>query len=195
MKQKIILLTICLLCSYNLSTQAQNKKVGGAIKQLLTSNFIMSFDSMANVVEAAGLEVKSNANLYNDDQIQQLETGYDNSVKRLNNILDKMKYDFLDKNRLKLMLGNPAVYSDSYKLQLNEAATYYEENFVNLQQRFSSDSEIDALGFPAIFAIVQGTFELFKMLQDFKRELRKLTEQAIDQHFVQPHQVKMWKEL
>ncbi len=197
MKKIFVLFLSVVFCSVQL-VEAQSKKVSAALQQLTASEFMVTFDSLANVVEEAGRYTKSNSDPNDHHVMLQLQVAYDASVQRFNAVLLNMKTDLLDSKKVKAMSIDPQVYSDSYKYRLNEASSYYEKTFLPLKHSATADSNSDIDGIVTIatvMAIIEGTYQLFKLIRQIRNEIKQFTDDLVTEQFYTPHRIKSWGEL
>ncbi len=184
-----------LLCWPVSKSQAQNKKVIAAVHQLMDIPFFSSFDSIGNVMEGAARRVKNDPLLYSETEMNQLQNAYETSAMRFNKVLTSMKMDLLNPKKLKLILNDPKTYSESYQFKLEQADNAYQQEFVQLKAKIDNDKQIDGFSIPLLITILEGTYQVFKYLQEVKREVRKFTEELLDTYLVAPHRVLLWEEL
>jgi len=196
---KIIAFFLTCLMYFSLHiAEAQSKKTMAALQQLTTSEFMVTFDSLGNVVEGTGRMAKNNSDVYDPEVLNELQAAYNTSVQRFNNVLLNMKADLLDPNKVKAMTIDPQVYSDSYKYRLNEASSNYEKTFLTLLQTANAEEGQDIDGvftLATVMAIIEGTYQLFKLIRQIRNEIKQFNDEQITQHFVVPHQILTWEEL
>ena len=207
MSKQIICLCFALLCGNTLFAQS---KVRSALDDLNTSDLILHYDSLANIIEGVARTVKQNAMLTATDR-ETLRAAYSNTADRFNNVLQVMRNDLLAPEQRRLMRKNPAAYAERIKTRLNTACKVYQDDFLaqkrklenNLPRPAPTDSttvvaitndEIDGFIIPIsliVEAIVAG-YDVFKRIS---ADARQLNEKLLDTQFVPLHKFKTWEEL
>lgn len=187
------LLFFIALSSQYATVKAQSGKRNAALQQISTANFMVSFDSIATIVETTGALAKNQP--YTADELFRLQVAYDAAVAPLNNLLVGIKNDLLNAKKIKLILADPQVYGDSYQLRLQEAYKNYQNTFVPLKNQLEAQHKIDVLPIPMLISVINSAFELFKVLRGLRNEMKKLTEQLINEQLIAPHAVLSWEQL
>lgn len=186
-----MLLMVAIACQ----TQAQGSKVTETLKVILGSNFLSKFDSIANVVETAGADAKNNK-FYTDEEKQHLQTLYKNSADKFNGLLTQIKFDFTDRKKLRLMFQAPKTYDYSYKHLLDEADEYYKSNFLqevkSLNKKYGIEGFIDVATITAIIKIIG---DIIVKINEYRRQIKKFTEDLLEDYLVRAHKVQPWSEL
>lgn len=181
--------------SLSMYAQMPSKKMLNAIDKLTTTEFILQFDSLSKVMENAARTAKMRSVRLKPEEAQKISSAYNTSVQKFNNILLDMKADLLNPQKVKAMQLDPQVYSESYKRKFDIALDYYQNTFLKTQSTVEGIEIMIPAVIPAIIAIIQGGYELFKMIQSIRSEIRQFNEQFLLEYFINPHKIKTWEEL
>lgn len=188
----LLLLCLC-LC---ISAQTPSKKMLDAIDKISGTDFILQFDSLANVMEKLALQSKNRCAKLKPEEAEAIRTAYNTSVQKFNNILLEMKSDLLNPQKVKAMQLDPQVYSESYQRKFESALSYYQNSYLKTQSTVEGIEILSPVAVvSAIIAIIHGGYEIFKMVQSIRAEIREFNEDFLLKYFINPHKIKTWEEL
>ena len=175
-------------------TQAQ-EKVDEALRGFLQTPFMTRFQDMRSEAEATVRSFKQEQNRYRPQDVARVQVAYDQTARRFNMVLENIKSDFLNSEKMKFIAKFPETYSQGMELELYRLSDFYAQNF---QQALSdvTGSSVDGSPLVLILAELIGlTKGLVGHLNELKRQSRLYTEASLNRFLVQPYRFPSWQEI
>lgn len=191
----IILLSLLIGLLFNTSLSAQNNKLEGPLQQFVNTSFMLKFKDVKIEAEAAVRRFKLQAHMLDPVAVQQVQTGYEQSAYRFNQLLYGIKGDFLNNKKVKYIAEFPDDYLRSLELELHQLTEFYSMHFL---QPLADANEEHLDGSAAILLVAEligltkGLFDYFSRVRQHSRQF---SENYLQQHLIQPFQFRSWDQI
>ena len=175
-------------------TQAQ-EKVDEALRGFLQTPFMTRFQDMRSEAEATVRSFKQEQNRYRPQDVARVQVAYDQTARRFNMVLENIKSDFLNSEKMKFIAKFPETYSQGMELELYRLSDFYAQNF---QQALSDVTGSSVYGSPLVLILAELiglTKGLVGHLNELKRQSRLYTEASLNRFLVQPYRFPSWQEI
>jgi hypothetical protein len=193
---KKIIFFFMLLISTHQSLFSQPKgspDVGNAIERFKNTDFMVRFMDLKDKIEGEAVDFIKVQNIYANSDVRNVQTAYNKTAARFNQVTLDIKQDFMDKKKIKMINQFPQMYSDGLSNKINDLERFYKENFyLTLKETTAKNgSAILAL----IFELVKSTSELSNYFKGLKFEKDAMNEDYIQKKLIEPSKFKTWSEL
>jgi hypothetical protein len=174
---------------------AQNNKLEGPLQEFVNTSFMLKFKDVKIEAEAAVRRFKLQAHQLDPAAVQQVQTGYEQSAYRFNQLLFSIKGDFLNSKKVKYIAEFPDDYLRSLELELHQLTEFYAMHFL---QPLADANEEHLDGSAAILLIAElvgltkGLFDYFSRVRQYSRQFN---ENYLQQYLVQPFKFRGWDEI
>ncbi|MEL7221684.1 MAG: hypothetical protein AAGJ93_10220 [Bacteroidota bacterium] len=191
----IFLLSLFVGLLLHTSCFAQNNKLEGPLQQFVNTSFMLKFKDVKIEAEAAVRRFKAESHALDPLAVQQVQTGYEQSAYRFNQLLYGIKGDFLNNKKVKYIAEFPDDYLRSLELELHQLTEFYSMHFL---QPLADANEEQLDGSAAILLVVElvgltkGLFDYFSRVRQHSRQFN---ENYLQQHLIQPFQFKSWDQI
>lgn len=173
---------------------AQKGKVDGALNSFLNTEFMTKFKDMRIEAEVAVRNFKMKADSYDPDAVKKVQTGYDQTAYRFNQVLKNIKADFLNSKKLKYIAKFPDSYIKGLELELYQLNDFYAIHFLQ-PLADATESEEDGIFLALLSELIGLTKGLFGYFGQIKREARHYNESYLNKHLINPYRFRYWDEL
>lgn len=191
--QYILLLVLGLFMSTTLA--AQTTKIEGPLQQFVSTSFMLKFKDVKIEAEAAVRRFKLQAHDLDPLTVQQVQTGYEQSAYRFNQLLFRVKGDFLNNKKVKYISAFPDDYLRTLELELHQLSEFYAIHFL---QPLADANEENIDGSAAVLLIVELvglTKGLFNYFSQVRQHSRQFSEKYLEEHLIQPFHFRTWDEI
>lgn len=191
----LFLLPIVLILFCCTTLDAQNNKLEGPLQEFVNTSFMLKFKDVKIEAEAAVRRFKLQSHQLDPIAVQQVQTGYEQSAYRFNQLLFSIKGDFLNNKKVKYIAEFPDDYLRSLELELHQLTEFYAMHFL---QPLADANEEHLDGSAAILLIVElvgltkGLFDYFSRVRQHSRQF---SENYLQEHLIQPFQFRSWDEI
>lgn len=195
MKKLFHLVALPLLWVSSLSAQANNNEISTALSEFMQTEFMRKFSDLRVQAETEIAAFRASSAQYDPQQVARVRTAYDQTAQRFNGLLNKIKMDFLDRQKLKYITEYPETYSRGLELDIRELSDYYSQN---LQQTLADVTNNQQDGSALLILLIDLVKFSSSAIQHFKRirhEARRYTDSYLNTHFVRPNHFKSWAEM
>ncbi|HMQ46831.1 MAG TPA: hypothetical protein PKA00_04920 [Saprospiraceae bacterium] len=194
---KKLLFTSLLMIGASLLTPllAQQNKVEGPLNSFVNTDFMLKFKDLKIEAEAAVRRFKLQSHELLPEDVQAVQTGYEQSAYRFNQLLYNIKDDFLNSKKLKYISAFPEDYLRTLELELHQLSEFYAIHFLQPMSDATGE-EVD--GSPAILLIVELvglTKGLIQYFGEMKQQSRHFNEAYLNEHLIQPFAFRTWDEI
>jgi len=195
MKTKSLLLSFLFtLCSVSILS-AQGKKVDKALQGFLGTDFMVKFNEMSQEAEKTIQTFMLNKHKYAPEDVQRVQSAYDQTAQRFNQVLIDIKKDFMDKKKMKYISKYPDSYSKGLELELYKLNDYYAQNFQQVISDVTGE-EIDGAGIliilAEVFSLTKGVVGYFSNL---KQQRKYMTDSYLQENMIEPNRFPKWNEI
>lgn len=176
-----------------ISNQKPTTGLSNSIERFKNTEFMMRFNDMKNQVEGDAEDFLSHRNRYKAQDIRKVQSAYDRTAIKFNQVMLDVKQDFMDKEKIKMINKFPQMYSDGLTSKINDLERIYREN---LQLALSQVTDNSGSGILLILLeLIKASSELSSYFKGIRFEKNAMSEEYIDQHLVQPNRLMTWREL
>lgn len=192
---KTILLFALLLTIGKLGFAQKSDKVGPALSGFMKTEFMLKFQDIRMEAEGSVKTLRMSIGNYPPGDVARLRVAYNQTASRFNRLLENIKSDFMDQQKMKFIGKYPDSYSKELELELIQLSDFYAQNF---QQALAdvTGGEVDGspllLLLPQLVKLVDGTIGHFLKL---KKEAKLYNDNYLNKHFIKPNRFKNWDEL
>lgn len=175
--------------------QAQQNKVEGPLSSFVHTDFMLKFKDLKIEAEAAVRRFKLQTPELLPEDVQAVQTGYEQSAYRFNQLLYNIKDDFLNNKKRKYIAAFPDDYLRTLELELHQLSEFYAIHFL---QPMSDATGEQVDGSPAILLIVELvglTKGLIQYFGQIKQQSRHFNEAYLQEHLIQPFAFRAWDEI
>jgi hypothetical protein len=175
--------------------QRQKQKLSAGLQAILQTQFMVKFMDTRTQAEVMMKSFKGNSNRYPSSQSDRIRIGYDNVARRFNLLLDEVKMDLMNKEKLKIITQYPQMYSDGMSLKLHQLMEYYQGEF---QQplRDLTNNQVD--GSPIVLLLMELLTVVKPFVEQYVQALREsklFTESYLQENFVKPNRFPLWDDV
>jgi hypothetical protein len=190
-------LTLLLLLGLFIGTAltAQTNKIEGPLQNFVNTSFMLKFKDVKIEAEAAVRRFKLQSPQPDPLAVQQVQTGYEQSAYRFNQLLFQIKGDFLNSKKVKYISDFPDDYLRSLELELHQLTEFYAIHFL---QPLADANEMQVDGSAAVLLIVELvglTKGLLNYFAQVRQHSRQFSEAYLQQHLIQPFHFRTWDEI
>jgi hypothetical protein len=161
----------------------------------MQTEFMRKFSDLRVQAETEIAAFRASSGQYDPQQVARVRMAYDQTAQRFNGLLNKIKMDFLDRQKLKYITEYPETYSRGLELDIRELSDYYSQN---LQQTLADVTNNQQDGSALLILLIDLVKFSSSAIQHFKRirqEARRYTDSYLNTHFVRPNHFKSWAEM
>lgn len=196
MKKALILslLSLFLLSNDLFSQNKREKKMQGAIDALMTTEFIQKYSEYKQLVEMTALDFKTQAEYYDQMEVNRISFGYETSRAAFDKILDGLRKDLLDKSTREYIQQNPDRYTHFVTNELEFAMNNYQEQVIYKINELTGNETV-GFGIFEIKLFLDLIFDVVGVITSIEKELDKMNEKYLDENFTNPLRVASWEEL
>ena len=187
--------TLLLIFSLVLPGFSQQEKISPALQQFLQTNFMRQYQDIRTKAEAQIRAFASQAGQYAPQDVARVQVAYDQTANRFNQLLEMVKQDFLDQQKLKYITRFPDSYSRGLELEIRKLSDFYAQHF---QQNLADVTGNQMDGSPLIillFDLVKFTGTAVHHFVNIRREARRYNEQYLNQHLIGPNRFRKWNQV
>ncbi|HKK76698.1 MAG TPA: hypothetical protein VJ953_16595 [Saprospiraceae bacterium] len=195
MKKLSFLLILSFFLAPSLIAQGNQNEVSEALAEFMQTEFMRKFNDLRVQAETEVNAFRANSAQYDPQQVARVRVAYDQTAQRFNGLLNKIKMDFLDRQKLKYITQYPETYSRGLELDIRELSDFYSQN---LQQTLADVTNNQQDGSALLILLIDLVKFSSSAIQHFKRirsEARRYTDSYLNTHFVQPNHFKNWSEI
>lgn len=174
---------------------AQTNKIEGPLQNFVNTSFMLKFKDVKIEAEAAVRRFKLQSPQLDPLAVQQVQTGYEQSAYRFNQLLFQIKGDFLNSKKVKYISDFPDDYLRSLELELHQLTEFYAIHFL---QPLADANETQVDGSAAVLLIVELvglTKGLLNYFAQVRQHSRQFSEAYLLQYLIQPFRFRTWDEI
>lgn len=195
MKTIIPFLTAMILLLSNQIFAQNNGKMDGALNGFLNTEFMIKLKDMKIEAEVSVQNFKKVSGTLKPEAVRKVQTGYDQTAYRCNQLLTNIKNDFLNPKKLKFIQKFPDSYIKGLELELYQLSDFYAVNF----QQPLADATGNQMDGGALLLILTELVSVTKGIVGYfgqiKRDARQYNESYLQQHLVKPFSFRYWNEI
>ena len=174
-------------------TQKPAAGLSNGIERFKNTEFMMRFNDLKNQVEGDAEDFLAHRNRYKAQDIRKVQSAYDRTTIKFNQVMLDIKQDFMDKEKIKMINKFPQMYSDGLASKINDLERVYRENLQLALSQVTDNSGSAIL--VILLELVKASSELSAYFKGMKFEKNAMSEEYINQHLVQPNRLSTWREL
>lgn len=190
--KKILSMSVLFL-NMSLCLLAQSTGIENAIERFKNTDLMIKYKSFKSQIEDEAQDFIAEQANYDRKDVRKLQLGYDKSAARFNQIMLDIKYDFLDKKKVKTINEFPQMYSDGLMNKLNEAERYCKENFQLPLAEITEKNNSAILAL--LFELITKSGELSGFFKNMKYEKQSIAEAYIQKNLIEPMRIQSWSDL
>ncbi|MCB9280232.1 MAG: hypothetical protein H6562_15170 [Lewinellaceae bacterium] len=194
MRPHFFILFMLALCAY-LPANGQQNKVEGPLKDFVNTPFMLKFKDLKIEAEAAVRRFKLQSHELAPGDVQKVQTGYEQSAYRFNQLLSNIKTDFLNPKKVKYISEFPEDYQRSLELELHQLTEFYALHFL---QPLADATGQQMDGSPALLLVVELvglTKGLIQFFSQSRQQARRFNEAYLQQNLYRPFHFLGWDEI
>ncbi|MCB0518270.1 MAG: hypothetical protein H6577_20735 [Lewinellaceae bacterium] len=179
------------------SVFSQNKreqKMQAAIDALMTTQFVQKYKEYKDIVEVTAGDFKPISTGYDAAEVGRIKFNYETSRAAFDKILDGVKKDLLDKSTREYIANSPDRYTQFVASELEMAMNNYQETVVYKINMLTGNQTV-GFGIMEIKLLLDLVFDVVGVIQSINKELDRMSEEYLDQHFTSVLRIKSWDEL
>ncbi|MEO0338120.1 MAG: hypothetical protein AAF242_02795, partial [Bacteroidota bacterium] len=196
MKHLITLLALSFLFLGNTYAQPDGSdKLSGALQEFMQTEFMRKYNDLKIKAESEITAFIGTSSGYDPNDVARVQVAYDRTAQRFNGLLEKIKADFMDSQKLKYITKFPESYSRGLELDIRELSDFYS---AELQQTLADVTGNQQDGSALLVLLIDLVKFSSSAIQHFKRirqEARRYNDSYLNRHFIQPNRFKTWAEL
>jgi len=194
--KKILLLGL-IVCIFLPNTQAQNsnEKISDALRQFMQTEFMQQYSDLRIQAESEASNLIANASMYEPQDVTRVQIAYDRTAQRFNGLLDKIKGDFLDNQKLKFITRFPEDYSRGLELDIRELSDFYSQNLQQTLADVTNNQQDGSALLLLLMDLVKFSSTAIQHFSKIKQEARRYTDSYLTTHLVKPNRFKTWNEI
>ncbi len=194
--KKALIITLAGLFLFT-TAEAQNKreaKMQAAIDALMTTQFVQKYKEYKDIVEVTAGDFKAVSANYDQAEVGRIKFNYESSRASFDKILNGVKKDLLDKTTREYIAGNPDRYTQFVASELEMAMNNYQESVVFKINTLTGNQTV-GFGIMELKLLLDLVFDVVGVINSINKELDRMSEEYLDQHFTQVLKIKTWDEL
>ncbi len=195
MKTSLFSLLFILTIGASNTLSGQSNKVEGPLQSFVNTGFMLKFKDLKIEAEAAVRRFKLQSHELAPADVQKVQTGYEQSAYRFNQLLNNIKGDFLNPKKLKYIAEFPDDYQRSLELELHQLSEFYALHFLH-PMADATGKQMD--GGPVLLLVVEMvglTKGLIHFFTQSRQQARRFSEAYLQQHLIQPFKFRSWDEI
>lgn len=195
---KTAIISIVLLsafCLINTALSGQSNKVEGPLQNFVNTGFMLRFKDLKIEAEAAVRRFKAQSHELAPADVQKVQTGYEQSAYRFNQLLTNIKGDFMNPKKLKYIGEFPDDYQRSLELELHQLSEFYALHFL---QPLADATGKQMDGGPVLLLVMEMvglTKGLIHFFTQSRQQARRFSEAYLQQNLIQPFKFRSWDEV
>jgi hypothetical protein len=193
MKNSLLLFVLSLLLGTSLSAQAN--KIEGPLQEFVNTSFMLKFKDVKIEAEAAVRRFKVQAHELDPLAVQQVQTGYEQSAYRFNQLLFRIKGDFLNTKKVKYISQFPDDYLRTLELELHQLSEFYAIHFLQPLADANEEQIDGSATILLILELVGLTKGLFNYFSQVRQHSRQFSEKYLQENLIQPFHFRTWDEI
>jgi hypothetical protein len=193
-KALFILFSLSLVWPAAFSQNKREKKMQSAIDALMSTQFVQKYKEYKEIVESTAGSFKAVASNYDAREVERIKFNYEASRASFEKILMGVKKDLLDKTTRDYIAGNPDRYTQFVASELEMAMNNYQESVVH-KINILTGNQVVGFGVLELKMIIDLVFDVVGIIQSINKELERMNEEYLDQHFTNILKIKSWDEL
>jgi hypothetical protein len=174
---------------------AQNNKIEGPLGSFVNTPFMLKFKDLKIEAEAAVRRFKLQSHALDPQDVQKVQTGYEQSAYRFNQLLLGIKEDFMNKKKLKYIESFPDDYLRSLELELHQLSEFYAIHFTQPLADATAEQTDGSATLLLVVELVGLTKGLINYFSQVKQQSRQFNETYLQQHLIQPFKFRTWDEI
>lgn len=194
---KTTIISIVLLSAFCLTNtlSGQSNKVEGPLQNFVNTGFMLRFKDLKIEAEAAVRRFKAQSHELAPADVQKVQTGYEQSAYRFNQLLTNIKGDFMNPKKLKYIAEFPDDYQRSLELELHQLSEFYALHFL---QPLADATGKQMDGGPVLLLVMEMvglTKGLIHFFTQSRQQARRFSEAYLQQNLIQPFKFRSWDEV
>ena len=174
---------------------AQNNKIEGPLQNFVNTSFMLKFKDVKIEAEAAVRRFKAQSQNLNAEDVQAVQTGYEQSAYRFNQLLSNIKSDFLNAKKVKYISQFPDDYMRSLELELGQLTEFYSMHFLQPLADANAEQVDGSAAVLLIVELVGLTKSLVSYFSQVRQHSRRFSENYLQQNLILPFRFRSWDEI
>lgn len=180
---------------YNVQAKKEIK-IEKALLNFMETDFMKYFKHTRLQMEGSVQSFKALEMNYSPKDVTAVRTAYTQVAERYNKLLEEIKLDFLDKQKLKRVISKyPDMYANGINGKLKELDAYASEVFYRKRAEVTGEEIDGAISILLIIEVVNVAAKLTNYLAQMNYNARKVSKEYMDQYFMEPNRFKAWDEI
>jgi hypothetical protein len=193
MKNFTIITIICLLLFGSNHCFAQIKKLDAAIAALNSTEFILKYKELKELVEKDGREFKKT---HTDAENARMKVAYSKSCQQLDAIVDGLKNDILNKKQRKYIIENPQRYTEYLSHQIKDAQSFHNNNFGDAYAEITGGAAGSSILLVTLIPLlIEYIPVLIKTVHEIDIALKKMSQEFLEENFIKKIRVTPFEKL
>lgn len=177
------------------SLEAQSNKIEGPLQAFVNTSFMLKFKDVKIEAEAAVRRFKVQSHNLDPKDVQAVQTGYEQSAYRFNQLLFNIKGDFLNTKKVKYISQFPDDYLRSLELELGQLTEFYSMHFLQPLADANAENVDGSAAVLLIVELVGLTKGLINYFSKVRQHSRRFSENYLQQNLIQPFHFRAWDEI
>lgn len=171
------------------------QKLDPAMQKFIQADFMMRLKDLRREAENGVAAFKLEMNNYKPQDIQKVRTGYEKTADRINQELENIKNDFLNKKKLKYITEFPKDYARSLELNFKEVSDFYAQNFQQALQDVRNSKEDGGIAIAILLELVKLAPQVVNHFREMKEVAARYDEAYLDKYLIAPFRFPSWTEI
>lgn len=191
-----LLLVICLPTSvFSQAAAGTSRALDPALRKFIQADFMTHMKDLRREAENAVAAFKLEMNNYRPEDIQRVRTGYEKTADRVNQELENIKNDFLNKKKLKYITEFPKDYSRSLELSFKELSEFYSQNFQQALLDVRNSKEDGAIVIAILIELVKLAPQVVNHFREMQEMAARYDDAYLEKYLIAPFKFPAWAEI
>ncbi|MBK7870677.1 MAG: hypothetical protein IPJ74_08335 [Saprospiraceae bacterium] len=177
------------------STARSQKKIDKALQGFLETEFMQKYKEIKLEAETLVAAFKAHSQKLAPDDVREVKKAYAKIADKFNMFLVEIKYDFMDRKKLKTIHDQPDMYSNSLQYKLSELKDEYSQDFQVVVAEATGSELYSAVPLVAIFGLIKLAVDFTNYLATANFEARRIKEEHLRDYFLMPYSFRSWEEI
>lgn len=192
----IHLLILCLpSAAFGQAAAGTSRALDPALRKFIQADFMTHMKDLRREAENAVAAFKLEMNNYKPEDIQRVRTGYEKTADRVNQELENIKNDFLNKKKLKYITEFPKDYSRSLELSFKELSEFYSQNFQQALLDVRNSKEDGAIVIAILIELVKLAPEVVNHFREMQEMAARYDDAYLEKYLIAPFKFPAWAEI
>ncbi len=195
MKNFITLIVLTFLFCGNTYAQPEGDKISGALQEFMQTEFMRKYNDLKIKAESEITAFIGTSATYEPNDVARVQIAYDRTAQRFNGLLEKIKADFMDNQKLKYITKFPGSYSRGLELDIRELSDFYSAELQQTLADVTGNQQDGSALLVLLIDLVKFSSSAIQHFKRIKQEARRYNDSYLNRHFIQPNRFKTWAEL